>query len=85
MPEEKPHCAVSDLLWVKAILYRIVRIFIVFISGYFILDDPTTALSIAGIDMIAATAFYYYFDVVWCKIEKWLHELIRRWKYRKLG
>jgi uncharacterized membrane protein len=74
-----------NLLWLKAILYRIIRILIVFISGYFILDDATTAMSIAGIDMVAATLFYYYFDKFWCKIENYLHKLYLKWKYRRLG
>jgi len=74
-----------NLLWLKAILYRIVRIFIVFISGYFILGDTTTAVSIAGVDMVAATLFYYYFDKWWCKIEDYLHKIYLRWKYRKLN
>jgi uncharacterized membrane protein len=74
-----------DLLWLKAILYRIVRIIIVFISGYFILDDATVAVSIAGVDMVAATLFYYYFDKFWCVIESYLHKIYLKWKYRRLG
>jgi uncharacterized membrane protein len=74
-----------NLLWLKAIIYRIVRILIVFISGYFILGDTSIAMSIAGIDMIAATLFYYYFDKFWCKIENYLYKLYLKWKYRKLG
>jgi uncharacterized membrane protein len=74
-----------NLLWLKAILYRIIRILIVFISGYFILDNASAAISIAGVDMIAATIFYYYFDKFWCKIENYLHRQYMKWKYRKLG
>jgi uncharacterized membrane protein len=75
----------SNLLWVKAIIYRIIRILIVFISGYFILDDASIAVSIAGVDMIAATLFYYYFDKFWCKIEDYINRLYLKWKYRRLG
>jgi len=74
----------KSLLFIKAIIYRIVRICIVFISGYFILGDPMAAISIAAIDMIAATIFYWYFDIIWVKIEKSLIELYIRWKYRKI-
>jgi uncharacterized membrane protein len=73
-----------NLLWLKAIIYRIIRITIVFISSYFILDDINSAASIAGIDMIAATLFYYYFDKFWCKIENYLYKLYIKWKYREL-
>jgi len=74
-------CA-PDFLWIKAILYRIVRILIVFISGYFVLDDPTTALEIAGVDMIAATLFYWWFDKSWCYIQEKIQNIYLRWKYR---
>jgi uncharacterized membrane protein len=73
------------MLWLKAIIYRVVRILIVFISGYFILDDATTAVSIAGIDMVAATLFYYYFDKCWSTIELYIRKQYRRWKYRKFN
>jgi len=75
----------TKLLWIKAILYRVVRIVIVFISGYFILGDTSAAVSIAGVDMVAATLFYYYFDRWWCIIEEYLHKIYLKWKYRKLG
>jgi len=74
-----------SLLWLKAILYRIVRIFIVFVSGFFILGDTSAALEIAGVDMIAATLFYYYFDKFWCNIENFFNKAYLKWKYRKLG
>lgn len=74
-----------DLLWLKAIIYRIVRICIVFISGYFILGDTSVAMEIAGVDMVAATLFYYYFDKSWGFIETRLKQLYLKWKYRKLG
>jgi len=71
-------------LWLKAILYRIVRIGIVFISGFFILGDPSSALRIAGIDTIAATLFYFYFDKFWEVINAKITYVTLKWKYRKL-
>jgi uncharacterized membrane protein len=58
---------------------------IVFISGYFVLDNIEDAVSIAGVDMIAATLFYYYFDRGWPSIANALQRFKRRWKYRKLS
>jgi len=78
-------CEPPSLLWLKAIIYRIVRICIVFISGYFILGDTSTAMEIAGVDLIAATLFYYYFDKWWCHLERKIRQLYLKWKYRKLG
>lgn len=57
---------------------------IVFIYGYFILGDTSTAMEIAGVDMIAATLFYYYFDKSWCWIDSKLQKIYLKWKYRKL-
>jgi len=73
-----------DLLWLKAILYRIVRMGIVFLSSFFILGDTSIAISIMSVDVVAATIFYYLFDKWWCYIESWLQQLILKIKYRKL-
>jgi len=73
-----------DLLWVKAILYRLVRMGIVFLSSFFILGETTVALSIMSVDVIAATLFYYFFDKYWCHIEEKLQQMFIHWKYRKL-
>ena len=71
------------MLWLKALIYRVVRILIVFISGYFVLDNIEDAVSIAGVDMVAATLFYYYFDRGWPYLEKKFQQWKRKWKYRK--
>jgi uncharacterized membrane protein len=73
----------QNLLWLKAILYRIVRMGIVFLSSFFILGDTNIAISIMSVDVIAATIFYYLFDKWWCYIEEWIQSLIIKIKYRK--
>ena len=74
----------QDNLWIKAILYRIVRIFIVFLSGIFILDNASIAMEIAGIDMVAATIFYYFYDRWWTTINKYIQRIHMKIKYRRL-
>ena len=73
-----------DLLWIKAILYRMVRMLIVFWSSWFILDDTSTALSIMSVDVLAATIFYWGFDKSWPWIHKKITAILLNWKYRKL-
>jgi uncharacterized membrane protein len=75
----------QDFLWIKAIVYRVIRITIVFISSFFILGDTSTALKIAGIDTIAATIFYYYYDKTWPVISSWIGQKYIEYKYRKLN
>jgi len=74
-----------NFLFLKAIIYRIFRILIVFISGLIAMGNPFIALNIALVDMVAATLFYYYFDKFWDKIEKFLRELYIRIKYKKMN
>jgi len=71
-------------LVIKAVIYRIVRVFIVFLSGIFILNDPTVALTIAGVHTIVATLFYWYYDSIWPTINKKINYVERKWKYRRL-
>jgi len=72
-------------LVIKAIIYRIIRICIVFIAGLITTGEPFTALNIALVDMSAATLFYYYFDTFWSKIEGNIEEVYIRWKYSRLS
>ncbi len=72
------------MLFIKAILYRVIRMIIVFLSSFSILGDTSTALSIMSIDMVAATLFYYFFDRAWPSIESKLKSIVLLIKYRKL-
>jgi uncharacterized membrane protein len=74
-----------SFLWVKAILYRVIRMGIVFLSSFFILGDTSVALSIMSVDVIAATFFYYFFDLWWCHIEGYIQRIYIYIKYKKLG
>jgi len=74
-----------DFLFLKAIIYRIFRIFIVFIAGFITTGEPFIALNIALVDMVAATAFYYYFDKFWNKISIFIENLYIKIKYKKLN
>jgi uncharacterized membrane protein len=80
----KNECAQSNLLWVKAILYRIVRMIIVFMASFFVSGDSTLALSIMSIDVVIATLFYYFFDLWWYKIERIIQKSWIKIKYHKL-
>jgi len=72
------------MLLIKAFIYRIFRMIIVFISGYLVLGDPSIAISIMSIDVIAATIFYYYFDKYWKTLENLIQGVYLKWKYRKM-
>ena len=74
----------SRYLIIKAIIYRVIRIIIVFISGFIALGNPLIAINIALIDMIAATIFYYYFDRFWTKIEGFIDQIYLKIKYYRL-
>jgi len=78
-------CESLDFLWIKAIIYRIIRMFIVFLSSFFVLGNTHTALSIMSIDVIAATIFYYYFDLWWFTIEKYIQRIFISIKYAKFN
>ena len=73
------------MLLFKAFIYRIFRMIIVFLSGFLILGEVSSAVSIMSVDVLAATVFYYYFDKYWPWIEKKVQHLILRWKYRKMS
>jgi len=71
-----------DYLWTKAILYRIIRMIIVFLSSWIVLNDTSTALSIMSVDVLAATIFYYVFDKSWPAIANWITHIKLKIKYR---
>ena len=56
------------LFW-KAIVYRVLRILIILIIALLATGSIRESLTISIIDAIIATAYYYYFDIFWSKIE----------------
>jgi len=73
-----------NFLFIKALLYRIIRIGIVLFSAWFISGSFVSATTIALFDAVLATGFYYYFDRTWIKIEDKISHLYIKWKYRKM-
>jgi len=74
-----------DLLWLKAIIYRLLRMVIVFISSYIVLNNTDTALNIMSVDVIAATILYYWYDKYWFTMEAFFRKQWMKYKYRKLN
>jgi len=60
------------MLILKSIVYRILRVILLLVVSYFFLGDIATALSISIIDALIATTYYYYFDLMWANVEKWI-------------
>jgi len=60
------------MLVMKSIIYRILRVLIVLIVSYVVTGDISSSINISLIDAIVATIYYYYFDVYWDKISKFL-------------
>jgi len=48
------------------------------------LDNASIAMEIAGIDMVAATIFYYFYDRWWTTINKYIQRIHMKIKYRRL-
>ena len=69
----------------KALIYRVIRLGIVFLSAIFILKDTQDALSIAGLDTVVATIFYYWYDKLWPILDIKITSIKRKIKYRKLN
>jgi len=69
----------------KAIIYRIIRTGIIFLSSFLITHQTTVALSIISIDVVLATLFYYFYDISWNKIEKYIKNIYIRIKYYKMN
>jgi len=57
------------ILIIKAVVYRMIRILLLWTIALIILDNPKDALTISLVDAIAATIYYYYFDKIWSHIE----------------
>jgi len=54
-----------NILIIKSIVYRIIRIVLLFATTYLVLGDISSAISISIIDTIIATIYYYYFEKMW--------------------
>jgi len=73
------------MLVIKSIIYRIFRVLLLLIVSYVVLGDISEAISISLIDMMIATAYYYYFDRVWDKyLSPFFKNLYIKIKYRRL-
>ncbi len=73
-----------EMLFLKAIVYRVFRILIVLIVALLVVGNIQAALSISAIDAIIATIYYYFFDKAWFKFEEKIEHFKLHWKYRKL-
>jgi len=58
------------MLIVKSIIYRIIRVFILFTISILVGRDINIAISISVIDLFVATIYYYFFEIIWEKIDK---------------
>lgn len=57
------------MLLYKAIIYRLMRIAIVLIIALLATGSIRESLTISVLDAIIATIYYFYFDLMWSKIE----------------
>ena len=74
-----------NLLLVKSVLYRVIRILIVLVITLLITGSVGNALTISLLDAVVATIYYYYFDKYWYIIEKYIKHLMLLVKYRKMN
>lgn len=72
------------MLFLKAIIYRVLRIVLLLLVAFLVLGDISTALSISAIDAVVATIYYYFFDKGWAKFEEKIEHWRLEWKYRKM-
>jgi len=71
------------MLLLKSIVYRVLRIILLFITSYIMLDSIETAISISLVDAVIATIYYYYFDKIWETVEIKIKHFLLSIKYRK--
>ncbi len=53
----------------KTVIYRIFRIILLFIVVYLV-AGVSIAASVSLIDIVVATLYYYYFEVLWNKFKE---------------
>ncbi len=60
------------MILVKTIIYRVIRMIIILIITFLITGSLSNALTISFVDTVVASIYYYYFDLFWPKIEKYI-------------